>query len=93
MADSFAGVEFRDALFCDPLARLLLRDRVLLADRRVVMVEYDDDLDRIEYLVAAHLAQQVGRAGRAAIVEHHVVGNDIDDLADLDGFLRRRASQ
>ncbi len=51
------------------------------------MIEHDDDLVGIEYLLAAHLTEQVGSAGRAAIVEHHEVRNDIDDFADLDGPL------
>ena len=84
--DAFTGVKFGDALFLDPFARLLLRDRILLANRRIMMIEDDDDLRRIEDLVAAHLAQQIGGAGRAAIVEHHEVRNDVDDLADLDAL-------
>ena len=86
VADAFAGVKLGDALLLDPFARLLLRHRILLPDRRIVMIEHDHDLRRVEHLVAAHLAQEIGRARRAAIVEHDVVGRHIDDLADLDAL-------
>ena len=51
-----------------------------------MMIEHHHDLRRVEHLVAAHLAQKIGGARRAAIVQHHVVGHDIDDLADLDAL-------
>ena len=50
------------------------------------MVEHHHHLRRVEHLVAPHLAQQVGGAGRAAVVEHDVVGHHVDDLADLDAL-------
>jgi hypothetical protein len=62
MADAFAGMELGDALFLDPLARSFLRDGVLLADRRVVMVEHDHNLVWIIHLVAAHLAEEIRSA-------------------------------
>src|SRR5580704_3456347 len=86
VADAFASMEFDDALFLDPFAGPLLRDRILLADRRIVMIEYYNHLRRVEYLVAAHLAQQVRGAGSATIVKHHVVRNDVDDLTNLNRF-------
>jgi len=86
VADALAGVKLADALLLDPLARAFLRDRILLPDRRVVMVEHDHDLIRITHFVAAHLAEEVGCAGCAAIVEHDVIGSHIDDLADFDAF-------
>ena len=57
VADAFAGMEFGDALFLDPFAGPFLRDRILLADRRIMMIEHNNDFRRVEYLVAAHLAQ------------------------------------
>src|SRR5215475_5206351 len=86
MADAFAGMEFGYALFLDPLAGALLRNGILLPDRRVVMVEHDHDLVRVINLVAAHLAEEIRCAGRAAIVEHDVVGCHIDDLTYLDAL-------
>ncbi len=68
VANSFAGMEFRDALLAYPLASLLLRYRVLRSNRRIVMIEDDDDFFRIRYLLATHVAEQVGGAGRAAII-------------------------
>ena len=82
--DAFTSVEFRDALFFDPFTCALLRDGVLLADWRIVMVEHDHDLLRIVDLVTAHLLQKIGGTRRASIVEHDIVGCDVDDLADLD---------
>src|SRR5262249_62155701 len=82
--DALAGVEFGDPLLLDPLARLLLGDRVLLPNRRIVMVEYDHDLRRREDPVAAHQAEEVSGACRSAVIEHDEVGSDVDDLPDLD---------
>ena len=89
VADTFASVKFRNALLFDPFPRALLRHGVLRADRWVVMVEHDDDAVGIEHLVTTHLAQEVDRARRTAIVEHDVVRRDIDDLADFDSRAAR----
>ena len=50
------------------------------------MIEHDDDPVGVEHLLAAHLAQKISRARSAAIVEHDIVGRDIDDLADFDAL-------
>ena len=84
VSDSLTGVKFGDLLFLDPFSGLFLRYRVLLANRRVVMIEDHDDARRIEHLVAAHLAQEIGDPGRATIVEHDEIRDDVDDLADFD---------
>ena len=84
--DAFAGVKPGDALLLDPAACLFLRDRILLSNRWIMVVENYDHLRRFEDFLAAHLAQQVGGARRAAVVEHHHVGNDVDDFPDLDAL-------
>jgi len=48
------------------------------------MVEHDHDLLGRKDLCATHLAQEVGGARRAAIVEHDVIGDNVDDFTDLD---------
>src|SRR5437763_4835270 len=64
VADALARMELSDALFRDPLARPLLRNRVLLADWRIVVIEDDHDLLRIKNFIAAHFSKEVGRARR-----------------------------
>src|SRR5215475_14714501 len=86
VADAFAGMEFGYALFLDPFARSLLGHRVLLPDWRIVVIEHDDDLLWIKDFVATHLSKEVGRARRATIVEHHIVGRHIDDFPDFDAL-------
>ena len=51
-----------------------------------MVIEDHDDLRRIKYLFAAHLAEKISSARRAAIVEHNVVGHDVDDFADFDAL-------
>ncbi len=84
VADPLTGVELRNALLFDPRARFHLGHRILLADRRIVMVEHHHHLRWVEHLVATHLAQQVGGARRPTIIEHDVVGHDVDDFPNLD---------
>ena len=64
MTNSLTGVEFGDALLFDPFAGLLLRHRVLLADRRIVMIEHHDDPRRIENLARRPSGTTDRRRGR-----------------------------
>ena len=50
-------------------------------ERQRALVERDRLLD-----LSRALAQQVGGSRRTAIVQHHVVGHDVDDLANLDAL-------
>src|SRR5437763_10884091 len=86
VADALAGMKLGNALFLDPLARSLLRNRILLPDWWIVVIEDDHNLLWTKDFVAAHFSKEVGRARRATIVEHDIIGRHIDDLADLDAL-------
>ncbi len=51
-----------------------------------MMIEYHHDADGSNTFSPPILRDKIGSARRAAIVEHNVVGDDVDDLADFDAF-------
>ena len=58
-----------------------------------MVVEDDDAAIGMVHPLATHLAEALRGARGAAIVQHHVVGRHVDDLADLDGPAPRMPGQ